>query len=143
MNVSIFLSGAMGDLPYEEQIKWRNRVELAITNSEYELKNKPVFFSPPNYFSSSFPEDYKTEKEVMNFDLRHLKDADIIVVNLDNVANSIGTIFELATAYELRKPIIALNKNGEIFHPWIEECCDRQCKTLRELVDYICKYYLM
>lgn len=141
-NVHIYLAGGMSGLSLEEQIKWRNQVINAIRYEDYEFDKTPIFFNPPNYYSPS-TSAHKSEKEVMEFELSHLRKSDLIVVNF-NVPESIGTAMEIAVAKENRIPIIGLCKNEKdiIIHPWLTECCSRMFNNMREMVDYIVNYYL-
>jgi nucleoside 2-deoxyribosyltransferase len=137
--VKIFLSGGMGNLSYEEQSKWRNQVMEDI-KFNYAREKKPVFFNPVNYFN--FEEvRYKSQREVMEFDLNALRNSDLVIVNF-NDPTSLGTCVELATAYEMRKPIIGINKDGNKLHPWLECICNRMCNSIKEVVEYVVEFYL-
>ena len=139
-NYCIYLSGAMSNLSFEEQNKWRQQVKDAILYSDYDLKKNPVFFNPVDYFNFEIKE-HKTEKEPFEYDLHQLRNSDLVIVNF-NAPNSIGTAMELMLAYELRIPVIGLNKDGVELHPWLEQCCMRICTNMRELCDYVVKFFL-
>lgn len=140
-NVKIYLSGGISSLTFEEQAGWRKRVQDAIKYGDYDLKKNPVFFDPTQYYSIFTPE-YKSEREVMNFDLHHLRKSDIVVVNF-NDKKSIGTAMELILAKEMHIPVIGLEPDGgNNLHPWLVECVDRMCCTMREFVDYVVNFYL-
>lgn len=138
--VKCYLAGGMSNLSYEEQIGWRNRVRDAILYGGYDYDMKPVFCLPPNYYNFEEPV-HKSEKEVMNFDLYKLRNSDLMVVNF-NDPDSLGTMAELAIAYEHRIPIIGLNENNATLHPWIIEFCTRICEDMHELVEHIVEFYL-
>ena len=138
-NVRIYLSVAMGSLSFEEQSKWRQQIIDAITYN-YDCEKKPVFFNPVNYYN--FEEvRYKSQREVMNFDLNGLRHSDLVVVNF-NDPSSLGTCAELAIAYDMKIPIIGINKDGNVLHPWLECFCDRMCQSIKEAVEYIVQFYL-
>ena len=139
-NVKIYLSGGMCGLTFEQQSGWRNRLQKAIKYNREPLKN-PIFFSPPNFYCPTLPKAYKSEKEVMEFDLYNLRNSDIVVVNF-NAPNSIGTAMELIMAKESHIPVIGLNESGVELHPWLIECCTRMCDTFTELVDHVVDFYL-
>ena len=137
--VKIYLSGGMGSLSLEEQSKWRHQVMDAI-KFNYECEKKVDFFNPVNYYN--FEEvRYKTHKEVMNFDLNALRNSDLVIVNF-NDPSSLGTCAELAIAYDMKKPIIGINKDGKELHPWLECFCDRMCGSIKEAVEYVVAFYL-
>lgn len=137
--VKIYLSGGMGNLSYEEQSKWRKQVQDAI-NFNYDCTKKPIFFNPVNYYNF---EDvrYRSEREVMEFDLYNLRNSNLVMVNFNDV-KSIGTAMELMLAKERNIPIIGFGVNGQTIHPWLLECCTRVCETLREVVEHIVEFYL-
>lgn len=139
-NVRIYLSGGMSGLTIEEQIKWRNRFKDAIKFGEYDLEKKPIFFSPPDYYSPS-TDAHKSEREAMEFELAQLRKSDLVVVNF-NAPNSIGTAMELMVAKENKIPVIGLNKDSVELHPWLIECCTRVCDDFRELVTHVAEFYL-
>lgn len=137
--VRVYLSGGMGGLSFEEQSKWRNQVTNAIKEN-YDCAKKPVFFNPVNYYNFTDVR-YKTQREVMQFDLNALRNSDLVIVNF-NDPSSLGTCAELAIAYEMKIPIIGINKDGNELHPWLECFCDRMCDSLREAVEHVVAFYL-
>ncbi|MBO5828789.1 MAG: nucleoside 2-deoxyribosyltransferase [Paludibacteraceae bacterium] len=135
----IYLSGGMGNLSLEEQSKWRKQVQEAIKYN-YEYEKQPLFFNPIDYFN--FEEvRYKSEREVMEFDLNALRHSDLVIVNF-NDPTSLGTCSELAIAYEMKIPIIGINKDDKKLHPWLEAFCNRMCSSIREAVEYTVDFYL-
>ena len=139
-NVRIYLSGGMSGLTLEEQLKWRNRFRDAIRFGESDLLKKPIFFSPPDYYSPS-TDKHKSEREAMEFELANLRKSDLVVVNF-NVPKSIGTAMEIMVAKENKIPVIGLCKDGIELHPWLIECCTRMCNDFKELVEYVVQFYL-
>lgn len=137
--IKIYLSGAMGSVSYEEQSKWRKQVIDAITYN-YDCEKKPLFFNPVNYYN--FEEvRYKTQREVMNFDLNGLRHSDLVIVNF-NDPSSLGTCAELAIAYDMKIPIVGINKDKNELHPWLECFCDRMCESIKEAVEYVVDFHL-
>lgn len=138
--VKIYLSGAMGSVSFEEQSKWRKQVIEAIKFGDYDYEKKPAFFNPVDYFN--FKEArHKTEREVMEFDLNALRNSNLVIVNFNDPA-SLGTCSELAIAYEMKIPIIGINKDGKVLHPWLESFCNRMCSSIKEAVEYTVDFYL-
>lgn len=136
----VYLSGGMGSLSFEEQSKWRKQVINAIKFGDYHYEKKPIFFNPVDYYN--FTEvRYKSEREVIEFDLNALRHSDLVVVNF-NDPKSLGTCAELAIANELRIPVIGINKDGQKLHPWLECFCDRMCSDIREAVEHVVDFYL-
>ncbi len=138
--VKIYLSGGMGNLSYEEQARWRKQVNDAILYGAYHYTKKPIFFNPVDYYN--FTEvRYKSEREVMEFDLNALRKSDLVIVNF-NDPNSLGTCAELAISKELNIPVIGINKDGHKLHPWLVEFTTRMCDDVREAVEYTVDFFL-
>lgn len=137
--IKIYLSGGMGNLSFEEQSKWRKNIQDAI-KFNYDYEKKPEFFDPVNYFN--FEEvRYKSQREVMEFDLNGLRHSDLVIVNF-NDPTSLGTCAELAVAYEMKIPIIGINKDEKELHPWLIEFTSRMCSSLKEAAEYVVDFYL-
>lgn len=137
--IKIYLSGSMSNVSFEEQSKWRQQIQDAI-KFNYEHEKKATFFNPVQYFN--FVEKrYESELEIMNFDLNGLRNSDLVIVNFNN-PSSIGTAMELMLAYEMRIPILGLNKDDTKLHPWLECCCDRIFNNMKDLVEYTVEFYL-
>lgn len=137
--VRIYLSGSMSNVSFEEQSRWRQQVQDAI-KFNYDCDKKVSFFNPVSYFN--FEEvRYKSEREVMNFDLNGLRNSDLVIVNF-NDPSSLGTCAELAIAYDMKIPIVGINKDNKELHPWLECFCDRMCDSIKEAVEYVVEFYL-
>lgn len=136
----IYLSGGMGSLDLEEQSKWRKQVINAILFGDYHWEKKPIFFNPVDYYNFTDVR-YKSEREVVEFDLNALRHSDLVIVNF-NDPKSLGTCAELAIAYEMRIPIIGINKDKAELHPWLVEFTTRMCDDIREAVSHVVDFYL-
>lgn len=136
----IYLSGGMGSLDLEEQSKWRKQVINAILFGDYHWEKKPIFFNPVDYYNFTDVR-YKSEREVVEFDLNALRHSDLVIVNF-NDPKSLGTCAELAIAYEMRIPIIGINKDKVELHPWLVEFTTRMCDDIREAVSHVVDFYL-
>lgn len=138
--VKIYLSGGMGNLNFEEQSKWRKQIHDAVLYGAYHYTKKPIFFNPVDYYN--FTEvRYKSEREVMEFDLNALRKSDLVIVNF-NDPKSLGTCAELAIAYEMKIPVIGINKDKLDLHPWLVEFTTRMCDDVREAVLHVVDFYL-
>lgn len=139
----IYLSGGMmkfGSNNFDEGNKWREYCKLALESYECDYKIK--IFNPNHYFSfkKDAPE-YVSETEVMRFDLHNLRKSDLVIVNY-NDKWSLGTMSEVAIAYEKNIPIIALNENNQPLHPWQKCMPERIFNNIDEMIDYIEDFYL-
>ncbi|SCY31518.1 hypothetical protein [Ruminococcus sp. YE282] len=137
----IFTSGAMGGLTYNEQMDWRLELEHLV----FELTEKKVkFIHPPDFFDY----DFHDQRVVKEWEINQLLDSDIVVINLSNIKNSIGTHIELGVvqaANRLPGHHITTIGIGEpnTDHPWIKSSIFYSVKDTVEAADFICKYLLI
>lgn len=138
----IYLAGAMSGLSREEQSKWRVKVEDRLRNSDLILRYKYILdiFNPFSYYNY-FEQGHKTEKEIMRYEFDKIRKSDLIIVNFNN-PSSLGTMAELAVAYEHRIPIVGMSSDLQSLHPWEIEMCTRICDDMDELIEHVSWYYL-
>ena len=103
--------------------------------------------NPTDYYASG-KNYHKTDSEVFRFDLRKVKNSDIVLVNLNDIRKSIGTCIEVYEAHKSDIPVIGfLNEELpveaiiELIHPWIYCCVDR-IETGRNSMDKVCNYIM-
>ena len=113
-----------------------------------------VIINPCNYYS--FDEKlHKTDAEIRRFDLHKVRCSDVVLVNLDHITDSVGTLNEIFLADELGIPVIGFYEfNGEhdMFHndkykeeSWILDACHRiendETTAMFDACAYIRDYY--
>ena len=141
--MNVYLAGGMGKFGKNEFDKantWRVLIKQFLENNEYGVKVNCI--NPNDYFN--FIEDkpsYKSQREVMEFDLNKVRHADLIIVNFNDMY-SLGTMAEIAIAYEKRIPILGLDVDYQELHPWEIEMCNRIFNNTNELFDYLNNFYL-
>ena len=141
--LSVYLAGGMGKFGKDEFDKantWRVLTKQFLENNDC---NVDVFVTNPNdYFS--FADDkpmYKSQKEGMEFDLNRLRRSDLVIVNFNDMY-SLGTMAEIAIAYDRKIPVIGLDIDNQDLHPWEVEMCNRIFDNISELFEYIEDFYL-
>lgn len=141
--LSVYLAGGMGKFGKDEFDKantWRVLTKQFLENNDCGVE---VFVTNPNdYFS--FADDipmYKSEKEVMEFDLNRLRRSDLVIVNFNDMY-SLGTMSEIAIAYDRKIPVIGLDVDNQELHHWQVEMCNRIFDNISELFEYIEDFYL-
>ena len=77
----------------------------------------------------------------MEFDLNRLRKSDLIIVNFNDMY-SLGTMAEIAIAYEKKIPIIGLDVDKQELHPWQIEMTNRIFDNMSELFEYLENFYL-
>lgn len=140
---SIYLAGGMqkfGKENFEQSEEWRRRCATFLrgNNNYYNI----TIVNPNDYFNfvDEIPQ-YDTQREVMEFDLNKVRNSDLIIVNF-NDKYSLGTMAELTIAYEKRIPVIGLNTDLQILHPWQIEMCNRIFIDIDTMLTYIKDFYL-
>jgi nucleoside 2-deoxyribosyltransferase len=139
----IYLAGAMAAFGKDEFNKSNNwRVFCKNTLEQCECDYKVKVCNPNDYYS--FADEtprYKTDREVMEFDLNKVRNSDLIIVNYNDM-RSLGTMSEIAIAYERKIPIIGLDVDNQELHPWQLEMTNRVFSDINEMLDYIEDFYL-
>lgn len=130
MYKKIYLAGSCEAESLEGRSAWRNICEEWFEK----YTDGFVVINPVAYFDYS-RNDHKSDAEVFRYFNRKVKESDLILVNLKNIRKSVGTICELAWAYEHNIPIVGVYEEQlenddtdiqkQIFHSWIIEMCDR------------------
>lgn len=143
--LKIYLAGKMSGLTYDEMNEWRKKMRDKLIEISSFYDKKVNIINPVLYYN--FEEKrHQSETEVEEFDLAHVISSDIIVVNLNGLSNSIGTIIELHDAhYHHKIPVIAFGdkKVYESLHPWVKNDITRVEKDIVSVVNYIRDFYMI
>lgn len=145
----IYTAGAM-EVYGKESVhatEWRKKCKEYFYSIDADVK----IVSPTDYYSYS-TKYHKNGLEVMRFDLFKVKESDLILVNLNNVRNSIGTCDEIFYAWQHEKPIVGFvekDVSGEelenLVHPWKYWQVSRieaGENAMRNALEYIRNFYL-
>lgn len=145
----IYTAGKMGGLDLPQQMDWRFDLESAVRReaaanaSMYALS----FVHPPLFYRYD-KTWHQTEREAMQWDLAQIRDSDIVVVNLDNIADSIGTHMELGFIEAMNQfgnhhiHVIGIGEPN-VEHPWLHEMMSRIEPTIADAAVYIAEYLLV
>ena len=141
--IRIYLAGGMGKFGkdnFEESNKWRKYCEDILKRYDWNCHLEVI--NPNSYFNFlDKPPRYSSEREIMEFDINKVRNSDLIICNF-NDQKSLGTMAEIAIAYERRTPVIGLNEDFDELHPWQIEMCTRIFNNINEMLDYIEDFYL-
>lgn len=141
-NYQIYLAGGMGKFGvenYNEGNQWREYCKTMLENYECNYKVNTI---NPNCYFNFLTERYESQREVMEFDLYKVRTSDLVIINFNDMY-SLGSMAELAIAYEKRTPVIGLNINNQKLHPWQIEMCNRFFSDIDEMLEYIKNFYLL
>ena len=134
----IYTAGAMTGLTYEQQFEWRDELSCTIHEATH---GRWTVFNPVLHISD-IEEFDMTEREAMDYDLYHLLRSDIVVLNFNYKADSVGTIAEMGAAYTHQIPIIGLNETGEELHPWQKEMCLKIFTDYNMMIKYLVDHFI-
>jgi nucleoside 2-deoxyribosyltransferase len=140
---TIYLCGGMGKFGkenFDEGNRWRKYCKQALETCECNYRVNVI--NPNDYFNFvDEPPQYNTQDEVMRFDLHKLRNSDLVIMNFNDMY-SLGSMAEIAIAYDRNIPIIALNENDQDLHPWQVCMSERIFNNIDEMLDYIEDFYL-
>ena len=147
MNKTIYLAGAISCYFNTDQKdypkKWREDAKKYVRK----LYDNITVVSPTDFYEIG-KNYHKSESEVMRFDLRMVRKADIVLCNLRDLHSSLGTSDEILYAFISGKPVIGFVENKEKvknIHPWKIEQLDRietGKDSMERAIDYIYRYYV-
>lgn len=138
MSYQIYLCGGMGKFGkanFDEGDKWRRYCKQVLET--YECNHKVTAINPNDYFNFvDEPPQYKTQDEVMHLDLHKLRNSDLVIANFNDMY-SLGSMSEIAIAYDRGIPVIGLNESRQQLHPWQICMTERIFNNIDEMLDYI------
>ena len=144
MKLKIYLAGKMGGLSFKEMNDWRNDAVMKLYREANYCGKSIKVINPVTYYNFE-EKKYQTDIEVEEFDLAHVISSNIIIVNLDGLKDSIGTIIELHDAHYHRKiPVIAFG-DKELYdnlHPWVKNDITRTENNIDDVITYIKDFYM-
>ena len=126
---------------FEKSNTWRIYCKNTLENCECDYNVKAI--NPNDYFN--FKEEqprYVSQREVMELDLHKLRNSDLVIANFNDMY-SLGSMAELAIAYDRRIPIVGLDIDKQELHTWQIEMCNRIFSDIKDMLDYVEDYYLV
>ena len=137
----IFTAGKMGGLSHLEQMEWRRKLEELI---RLKTDKKITFIHPPLFFDYDFS-DQSAAKE---WELNQIMESDIVVFDLSNIKESIGTHIEMGVIHTVNRfpgkhiTTIGIGKPNTD-HPWIKSGFFYSVDDIEEAADFIVTYLLI
>ena len=139
----IYLCGGMGKFGkenFDEGNEWRKYCKSALETCY--SNHKVIAINPNDYFNFvDEPPQYDTQDEVMRFDIHKLRSSDLVIANFNDMY-SLGSMCEIAIAYDRGIPISGLNETKQELHPWQICMCERMFNNIDKMLDYIRDFYL-
>lgn len=141
--LKIYLAGKMSGLDFEAMNQWRKRIKNTL-NFVAEYRDYRLNVVNPVDFYNFESVRYQSDREVKEYDLAHVLSSDIVIVNLEGLATSDGTKYELHDARKSNIPVIAFGDYGlyENLHSWTKDNITRVEKNMEDVVEYIKDFYM-
>ena len=137
-NKSVYLAGAISYFyntkQKERATKWRNKAKEYL--GQFDIKCFNPCDEPADCWQ--YPQGGLIKQNYF-----YLKNCDIVLVNLDMINDSIGTIWELSMAWRDHKPIIAFGTTPWLNRPHMLSLIDVKFNSLDEALEYIADMYGM
>lgn len=140
---NIYLIGGMSKFgvdKFNEGNEWRLFVKSTL--EDMLCKYRVNVCNPNDYYNFLDNTTYDNQREIMEFDLNKVRNSNLCIANFNDVG-SLGSMAELAIAYERRIPIIGLCENNEHLHPWQIEMINKKFTDKYDLIEYIRKFYFI
>lgn len=126
-------------MSFEDSNSWRVKIKQALES--YKDGQYSCFCTNPNDYFMIDGNLHSSEREAMEFDLGRVRNSDLVIVNFNSV-RSLGTMAEIAIAYENKIPIIGYKPQDTFLHPWQKEMTNRIFEDMDKLIEYVIDYYL-
>lgn len=140
----IYTCGKMSGTTLEHQMKWRKLLEECV-RIRYDGSDRIKFVHPPMFFNYEF-KSHKTDKEILEWEMKQLHDCDILVVDFDGINDTVGSHMELGAVQGINRfgdryiYVIGVGDSSNL-HPWIKESCmrieDNHYKAAKYIVEYL------
>ena len=129
----------MTGLSFDEYNEWREFLKERFED----LNPKVHVINPGDYFSLEEVEEggEEVQRRAMNFDLHKVRNSGLLICNF-NAPKSLGTMAEMAIAYDRGIHIIGLNTEYKKLHPWSELMCEIIFDDVDDLIAYVAKCYI-
>ena len=145
--VKIYTCGKMSGIPYEEQMRWRNNFTSCLKKENDFIDRKITIINPPIFYNYEH-KVHKTEREILDWEMKQLHDCDIVVINFDGIDSTVGSHMELGAIQGINRFgdkyifVIGIGKEDEL-HPWILETCNRIEPDCESAAKYVAEYLLI
>lgn len=142
----IYTCGKMSGTTFEKQMKWRKNLE-ELVNEKYDGNDRIKFIHPPLFFNYEHMQ-HKTEREILDWEMKQLHDCDVVVVDFDGIDSTIGTHMEIGAVQGINRfgdkyiYVVGVGEEKKL-HPWIKESCMRIENNLDDLAQYIAEYLVI
>lgn len=135
----IYLAGCITYLENQgklhEAIEWRKTAQERLEDSGFQVFNPMINYEMNKSYANYSP------KTVVHQNTHYLNKSDILLVNLNDLEHSPGTMFEMFYAYLHNKPIVAFGYTDIFFQPHINESITYHALDLEHALEHIFSMY--
>jgi nucleoside 2-deoxyribosyltransferase len=144
----VYLAGLIST-DYPESLQWRLLVAPLLEQAGFEVRTPLA--GKKNLKSETkdggITTTVTTGKSITLRDYRDVSECDIMLTHLEQFGCPrplVGTVAELAWAWQLRKPVVAIANTDNYLmrnHPFVSEFVSQYWPTVQDAVDYVIRYY--
>ena len=135
---AVYLAGAISYFYKTEQhhraTRWRDKAKAYL--GQFDIKCFNPCDEPEDCWQ--YPHDV-----LFNQNYFYLNNCDIVLVNLDKINDSVGTVWELAMAWRDHKAVVAFGQTVWMDRPHMQSLITVRFDTMEEAVEYIADMYGM
>lgn len=140
----IYTAGKMYGSTLDEQMAWRRAIEAKIrarTDADVTFIHPPLYYRYEEHL-------HKSERELFSWELSQIRNSDIVIVRLDGVKDSVGTLMELGFVDGANQSggrtihVVGVGK-ADTDHPWINLSLLRREQSPDDAAEYIASYLLV
>ena len=141
--MKIYIAGSISGKSADEVFKYFNRNKQVLESWGYTVLNpltaKGHLRTERTFKAKDYRHPISTNRAIIGRDRWMVGQADIVYMNLSEAEfASIGCMFELAWAYELKKHIIAVVPEGNIHqHAFVLQAADIIFQEVNEALEYL------
>lgn len=148
--MKIYLAHPISGLSYEDVMGYYRAASSALRKAGYEvlcpMQGKDYLRTETALRAEGYQNPISTNQAIVRRDHWMVEQADLVYVNLAGSSKvSIGSLFELAWAYHLRKHVVLVmdpagGPSGDLYrHAFVLECADILFETHEEAMAYLVK----
>ncbi len=132
MKQFVYLSGPMGGCSWKEMTDWRARAEAELNGSAVKC-----LLPTRSFVSESLPKE--TDKWINRRDYFDCTRAQCLLVNFQGMKTiSIGTVMEIAWAYQKQIPVVCIvEPGGAQKHPMLADSITQEVASLEEGIAFV------
>lgn len=145
---TIYLAGLIST-DYPESLLWRIEVTPVLEAREFDVlspmrgKERLALES----LDGGLTDPSLTSKDIILRDYHDVVSSDIILMHLENFGSPrplLGTICELAWAWEQKKPVVAVvhpDNKLMLNHPFVKEAVSHYCYSMLDAIEFTAHHY--